>query len=150
EYLHSSTVEKSQWMELAMSGNDIDVQIPWDGSPVPNGLIDARVRIRGVCGAEFNPKRQMVGVVLYVPNLHQIYTLEAAKPESTSGAPTSIGSLQKFGYSSAEGHRVKLLGTVTAVLPAQGFYMKDSSGSILVQTRQDLRLKLGDRVETLG
>jgi signal transduction histidine kinase len=150
EYLHHSTKEKSLWMDVAMSGDDIDVQIPWDGSPVPTGLIDARVRIRGVCGAEFNPKRQMVGVVLYVPSLREILRLEPANSESTSGPPIPIGSLQKFGYQNTEGHRVKLVGTVTAVLPTQGFYMKDDSGSILVVARQDLRLKLDDRVETLG
>ncbi len=151
EYLHRTPTEKSLWMDVAMSGNDIDVQIPWDGSPVPAGLIDARVRIRGVCGAEFNPKRQMVGITLYVPNLHQILTLEAAKPESLSGAPMPIGSLQRFGYQNNEGHRLKLVGIVTAILPAQGFYMQDDSGSILAVTRQDLLLlKPGDRVETLG
>ncbi len=150
EYFHRSPTEKTLWMDVAMSGDDIDVQIPWDGSPVPGGLIDAQVRIRGVCGAEFNPKRQMVGVMLYVPSLREISTLEAATPQSTSGTPTPIGSLQKFGYRNTEGHRVKLVGTVTAVLPAQGFYLQDDSGSILVLTRQDLHLKLGDRVEALG
>ncbi len=150
EYLHRTPKEKVLWMDLAMSGNGIDVEIPWDGSPVPPGLIDARIRVRGICGAEFNPKNQMVGVTLYVPSLREIFTLEAAEPEPLTGPPTSIGTLQRFGYTNSKGHRLKLAGTVTAVLPTQGFYLKDDSGSIYVLTRQGLRLKPGDRVETLG
>lgn len=123
---------------------------PWDGSPVPPGLIDSTVKIRGTCGAEFNPKQQMVSVTLYVSNLNQISTLEAAAPDTLTGPPSPIGNLQRFGYRKPEQHRTKLVGTVTAVLPNQGFYMKDSSGSIYVQTRQSMNLKPGDRVEALG
>ncbi len=150
EYLHRTATEKVLWMNLAMSGNEIDIEIPWNGSPVPPGLIDARIRIRGVCGAEFNPKNQMVGVNLYVPSLREMSTLEAAEPERVTGPPTPIGTLQRFGFKNPRGHRLKLAGIVTAVLPTQGFYMKDESGSIYVQTRQGLRLAPGDRVEALG
>ncbi|MDQ2844700.1 MAG: ATP-binding protein [Acidobacteriota bacterium] len=150
EYLHRTPKERVLWMDLAMSGNDIDVEIPWDGSPVPLGLIDARISIRGICGAEFNPKNQMVGVNLYVPSLREIFTLEAAEPERLTGPPTPIGTLQRFGYKNSKGHRLKLEGVVTAVLPAQGFYLQDNSGSIYVLTRQGLRLKPGDRVGALG
>ena len=150
EYLHRSPTEKVLWMELAMTGDDVDIEIPWDGSPVPPGLIDSTVKIRGTCGAEFNPKQQMVSVTLYVSNLNQISTLEAAAPDTLTGPPSPIGNLQRFGYRKPEQHRTKLVGTVTAVLPNQGFYMKDSSGSIYVQTRQSMNLKPGDRVEALG
>ncbi len=150
EYMHRTPTEKVLWLDLALSGDNIDIEIPWDGSPVPTGLIDARVRINGVCGAEFNPKNQMVGVTLYVPNLSQIFTLEAAAPESFESPATPIGSLQRFGYYNPEGHRLKLEGVVTAVLPAEGFYLKDDTGSIYVRTREDLRLRRGDRVQTLG
>ncbi|MDQ2841843.1 MAG: ATP-binding protein [Acidobacteriota bacterium] len=150
EYLHRTLKEKVLWMDLAISGNDVDVEIPWNGSPVPGGLIDARVKIQGICGAEFNPRDQMVGVNLYVPSLHEVSILEPAEPETLTGPPTPIGTLQRFGYRHPEGHRLKLAGNVTAVLPAQGFYLKDGTGSIYVVTRQDPSLKPGDRVEALG
>ena len=150
EYLHRSPIEKVLWMELAMTGDDIDIEIPWDGSPIPAGLIDSIVKIRGICGAEFNPKQQMVGVTLYVPNLNQISIVEAAPPETLTGPPTPIGSLQRFGYRKPEQHRIKLVGAVTAVLPDHGFYIKDDSGSIYVQTRQSMNLSPGDLVEALG
>jgi len=150
EYLHRTPTEKVLWIDLAMSGNDIDVQIPWDGSPVPQGLIDARVIVHGICGAEFSPKNQMVGVIVYAQSLAQITTIERARPESLIGPPIPIGRLQRFGYHNPEGHRVKLVGIVTAVIPARGFYMKDDSDGIYVVTRQEMGLEPGDRVETLG
>ncbi len=150
EYLHRTPTEKVLWMDLAISGDDVDIQIPWDGSPVPQGLVDARVLVHGICGAEFNPKNQMVGVTVYVQNLAQITTVETARPENLIGPPIPIGRLQRFGYHNPEGHRVKLVGIVTAVLPSRGFYMKDDSDGIYVVTRQELGLEPGDRVETLG
>ena len=150
EYMHRTPTEKELWMDLAISGDNVDVQIPWDGSPVPPGLIDARIRLHGICGAEFNARRQMVGVEIYVSSLKEITILEPAEPESLLGRPTPIGTLQQFGHATPAGHRLKLAGMVTAVVPGKGFYLKDDSGSVYVNSRQAVSLKPGDRVETLG
>ncbi len=150
EWFHHGPHESTLWMDLAMSGGHIDVQTPWNGPGVPPGLVDGRFRLRGICGAEFNPKNQMVGVLLYLPDLAQMTTLEAPKPNPFEGLATPIGSLQRFGYYNRLGHRVKLSGMVTASLPEDGFYMKDNSGAVYVQTRQNLALRPGDQIETLG
>jgi len=149
EYLHRTPVERVLWMELAISGANVDIEIPWNGAPVPAGLIDSRVRIHGICGAEFNPRDQMVGVNLYVPSLAEVFTIEAGQPEVLV-SPTPLGSLQRFGFHPSEGHRIKVQGVVTAVAPLQGFYLQDASGSVSVVTRADMRLKVGDEVEALG
>jgi signal transduction histidine kinase len=150
EYLHRNARERQLWMGVAISGGMIDVQIPWDGSPVPSGLVDARVRLHGAVGAEFNPEDQQVGVSLSVPSLQYIEVLEPPRADPLVGAPTPIGQLQRFGYPHEPGHRVRLAGTVTAVMPGRGFYLQDRSGSVNVVTRQEIKLKPGDRVETLG
>ncbi|HEY7388716.1 MAG TPA: ATP-binding protein [Bryobacteraceae bacterium] len=150
EYLHRTPQEKQLWMDVALPGGTIDVQIPWDGSPVPSGLVDGRVRVRGVCGAEFNAQGQQVRVALYVPNLKWIQVLEPPRADPLIGLPTPIGQLQRFDYHHEIGHRVRLAGTVTAVMPGRGFYLQDSSGSVGVVTRQAIELRPGDRVETLG
>jgi hypothetical protein len=41
----------------------VTLPAPWRG-PVPTNLLDARVRLRGVCGTEFNPRRQLIGLQL--------------------------------------------------------------------------------------
>jgi signal transduction histidine kinase len=150
EYLHRMSDEKVLWMDLAVSGGRIDVAIPWTGASVPTGLVDARIRIRGVCGAEFSSRGQMIGVQLYVPNLTYISLIEAAQPNPFAEVRTPIGQLERYGFHNPAGHRVKLAGIVTASLPGRGFYMHDESGSLYVATRQDITLEPGDRVETLG
>jgi signal transduction histidine kinase len=150
-YLNRIPTERLLWMDLAMPGGHVDVLIPWDGgTSVPPGLVDRKVAVRGVCGAGTNSKNQLVSVVLFVPELGQIRTLEAPDPQSFAGAPLPIGSLQKFGFRNPQGHRVKLAGTVTALLRGRGFYLRDDSDSIYVATRQNLSIEPGDRVEALG
>src|SRR5260370_9174210 len=114
-YLHRSPAERVLDMNVALPGGNIDVRIPWDGSPVPSELVDARLRIRGVCGAAFTATNQMVGVVLFVPILSDISVLETTKFNPFAARVTSIGDLQRFGLGSTSGHRVKLAAVLTSV-----------------------------------
>ncbi|MBV8069201.1 MAG: hypothetical protein JO270_04800 [Acidobacteriaceae bacterium] len=151
EYVHPTAHERTLWMDLVIPGGRIDAQIPWrDGWIVPAHLTGSRVRIRGVCGAEFNARDQMTGVVIYVPSLDQVSVLEAAPPEPFAQPAMPIGLLQRYGDRNPIGRRLKLAGIVTAVLPETGFYMADDSGSILIRSRQNHQFEPGDRVEALG
>jgi signal transduction histidine kinase len=150
EYLHRTSTEQVLWMALAVPGGRIDVSIPWHGGPVPAGLVDARIRVDGACGAEFSAKDQLVGVQLYVPSLENVKVLEPAMPYPFDESRTPIGQLQRYGFHNPAGHRVKLAGVVTAPLPGSGFYMQDDSGSLYVESRQGIDLQPGDRVESLG
>ncbi len=149
-YMHRTPQESLFSLDLALPGGHIDVQIPWNSPNVRNGLVDARIRVVGVCGAEFNLHNQQVGVQLYVASLNQITILEAPEHDPFSQAPYPIGRLQTYGSVNRSGHRVNIAGMVTAVLPGVGFYLQDASGATFVETRQEIRLRPGDRVETLG
>jgi signal transduction histidine kinase len=150
EYLHRTATERVLWMDLAVPGGRVDAEIPWRGAPVPPGLVDARIRLHGVCGAEFSSKDQLIGVQLYVPSLDDVSVMEAPEPYPFNEITTPIGQLQRYGFHNSAGHRVKLAGVVTASLPGHGFYMKDESGSVYVESRQSIALQPGDRIETLG
>ena len=149
-YLHRTAAERVLHMNVALSGGRIDVEIPWDGSAVPSGLVDARVKMRGVCGARFTAKNQMVGVVLYVPSLNEITIIEPPHADPFEAPTTSIGDLQRFGFRGTSGHRVKLAGVVTAVVPGRGIYIEDETGSTFAQMRAETIVKLGERIEALG
>lgn len=150
EYVNFNTWDRVLFMELAMDGGHIDVKIPWDGSPVPPWLLDRRITLRGVAGSELNAKHQMIGVMLYVPSLKEVSVIESPAREAFSSLPVPIATLQRFGFRNPFGHRVRLVGTVTAVDTRRGIYVRDSSGSIYVETRQNVPLHPGDEVETLG
>ena len=149
-HMHRTRYENSIWMTLALTGGQIEVGIPWHGQSVPPELVDARVRIRAVCGSLFNVKNQLIGVHLYTASLRDITILEAANPHPFAAPTTPIDELQRFGFHNSPEHRVKVAGIVTAALPGSGFYLRDDTSALFVAGRQDISLQPGDRVETLG
>lgn len=137
-------------MRVAMAGGTVVVQTPWNSEKVPEYLVDSVVKVRGVCGAVFTPKDQLVGIVISTPSLSQLDVTEQAKQDPFEAATTPIVDLGRFNFHEARGHRKKLRGVVLADVPGKGFYMKDSTGSIYVEAKVDTGLRSGDRVEALG
>lgn len=130
-----------------------DVVVPgYKGTNPPPGLLDSRVRLRGVCGSDLNARSQVNGVTLYVPGLRQIKTLERAPADPFHIKATGIGEVATFDPVRIAGSRIKVAGVVTLNLPGQGLYLQDASGGIRVQTRlgEFSDLRPGDFVEVLG
>src|SRR5439155_6304241 len=61
--------------------------------PLPTELVDANVLLRGLCGAIFNPSRQILGIQLFVPGLAFV---EVQNASATGLAPVPIQSLLRF------------------------------------------------------
>jgi diguanylate cyclase (GGDEF)-like protein len=133
---------------LQLPGSRVAGYIP-EHDGIPPGLIDARIRVRGVCGALFNNDNQIVGVNLFVAGADKIQILEAAGPDPFAQVSWPIGKLQRFNLSGIPRHRLKVRGVVTAQFGSD-FYVADSSGSVYVATKQSSQLKPGDRVEVVG
>jgi PAS domain S-box-containing protein len=125
----------------------VDVVIPAKGQSLPDGLIDSRIRITGVCGAEFSVRSQLVGLALYAQSPQQITILGKPADDLT---PVSINDLERFGFQTHHGRRVKIKGTVTAALDSHRVYVTDGQGSIYLEYREDQQLKPGDQIEVLG
>jgi PAS domain S-box-containing protein len=150
EYQHDKPNERVLRMGLAVPGGRIVVQMPWDGSPVPADLVDARVRVKGVCGAAFTSKQQLVGIVISTPSLHHMETLEPGPKNAWEVAAAPIATLGRYRFNADRGHRTKLAGIVTADVPEGGFYLADATGSLYVEARGVESPRAGDKVETLG
>jgi|SRR5579883_204784 signal transduction histidine kinase len=150
ERRHGSGTNDVLGMRLDLSGNVADIQIPLPAAAsVPSGLVDSEVVVHGICAAVFNNNRQMVAIILDVPNLDQIKIVKPASAAALWGPPAPIGTLQRFGFNSTAGHRVKITGTVT--LPKSGgFYIQDPTGGVYVETHQNIKLVPGDVVEALA
>lgn len=149
EFSDDSKSRRLLALTLALSDGAVAVVVPWNGSPLPLNLADTLVRVRGVCGAAFSTKGQLVGVTLFVPSLGEIEVLD--KPDLDASVSTmSIENLQRFGFQTKAGQRVKIAGTVTATVGDRNLYVADSTGNLYVDCRDRLALKPGDRVEILG
>src|SRR2546421_8304499 len=59
-------------LDVALPDGRVDGRLPMYTKTSLPALVDARVRLRGACGAQFNSRRQLTGVVIHVPNESQI------------------------------------------------------------------------------
>ena len=117
----------------------------------PEGLIDATVALRGVCGGIFNGQRQLIGVVLHAPDASAVtVTQPSPTPDPFTQGPRAIQSLFQFSPGARESHRVRVDGTVTYRQPGGALYVWDGTAGMLVQTTQADKLVVGDEVQVVG
>ena len=83
-------------LTLEVDGGTVNVWIPHVPDPAPANLVDARVRVQGVCGATFNKKNQLIAVRLYVPSLRTCKVIEEGPGDPFAGPVHSISSLLRF------------------------------------------------------
>jgi PAS domain S-box-containing protein len=164
----ASTQEDSQWVEIegvvrtaeahmgfltlsvAVSGGRLKASIPQFHQPVPSRLVDAEVRIRGACGALFNSKNQLVGVLLYVPSLDEVHIKKPAPADPFATAAEPLLGVQHFSPAPTSGHRIHVRGVVTFQQPGSLLYISDGLTGLRVETSQPTVLHAGDRVEVVG
>ena len=164
----ASSMEDSQWVEvegivhlaskqgenlvldLAVEGGRLRALIPEFRQVIPTPLVDAKVRIRGVCGANFNQKNQLVGVVLYVWTLAEVHTQEKAPVDPFAIPSRPIASLLRFTPQGASGHRVRVRGVVTLQQPGRSLFIKDETGGLYVHTQQATPVQAGDQIDAVG
>lgn len=137
-------------LSLSLLDGKVTVQIPWDQSPLPSRLLDAYVRVHGVCGAEFVGTHQLTGVSIYVPSMSEISVMEPPPLDPFAAPGVSIENLQRFGFQGNEGWRVKVVAVVTAVIGPHSLYAADNTGNLYIDARNTSSVKPGDRIEALG
>ncbi len=118
--------------------------------PTLDELVGAQVRVRGVYGSEFNERRQLLGVNLFVTSRNEI-TIE----RKSSGSPISlqrrpISSLMKFSSDFDISSRARIHGNVTARGGRNGFYMQDETAGLWVTGQGLPEVHLGDIVNVVG
>ena len=163
-----STAEDSRWVEIdgivrdgkvaggfllldiAVPGGRLKAQVPGFRGPAPERLVDSEVRIRGACGALYNQKYQLLGILLYVPDLHQVDVLKPAPADPFGADLEPLGEVQRFAPQRTMGHRIRTHGTVILQVPGKSVYISDGKTGLCVDTRQQISLEVGDRLDVVG
>lgn len=141
---------KLLFLRVAMIDGSITVQIPeYDGFESIR-LVDSKIVLEGNCGAVFNLRNQLIGIVLYAPNLTSIRIIDASPSNPWALPAQPLEELQRYTLRGPAGHRVLVRAVVTLSLPGGSFYIADSTGSAYVQGAQLGRMKRGTAVEVLG
>jgi PAS domain S-box-containing protein len=122
----------------------------FSGKPLPLTLVDSRVRIRGSAGVQYNFRRQISGYQLYTPDIRDITVTEPG-PDSPFSLPVRpIQNLLRFSPGDASGHRVRIRGVVLHNKIGEFLYLRDPSGTIYIQTRQEMGILPGTPIDVVG
>jgi PAS domain S-box-containing protein len=162
-----STAEDSQWvetqgvvrrverwqgllrLEVAVPGGRLRALLPGNHDPLPNQFVDAEVRIRGACGADFNRKLQLVGILLYVPGLKQIEVLKPSE-DPFAKAVQPIETLARFSPQRSLGHRIRVQGVATLQESGKKVYVSDGRTGLRIESADPVAFKPGDRLDVAG
>lgn len=137
------SVNPNGTMTLMGVGGPVQVWIGHQSTENLGQFVDSTLRLRGVLSLSLwdNP-------MLLVPSTS--FVDEKEKPENPSGmALRPIASLSAINSGASRVHRVKIKGTV--VYQADRLlFVEDDSGSIRVNTPEDMPAQVGDSVEVIG
>jgi len=113
-------------------------------------LVDATIRVRGVCATQFNQQRQLFALRLMVPRPEDLIIEKPSAADPFAVPARSLGSLLQFSPQGTFGHRVRVVGTVIFQQPGVALFIQDESFALKIQTQQQTPVEIGDRVEVLG
>ena len=113
-------------------------------------LVDARVRVRGVCFNVHNANRQFVRATLRVPGVDELVVLEPPAPDPFALRRQRAGELLQFDPSGFTGHRVHVRGVVTRHQAGNALWIRDGNRGLRVVSSQAGEVVPGDEVDIAG
>jgi len=158
--------EESEWVSMTGFVRAVEAEDPWVRIVLstPDGEFDAMlapsprwarlpgsvVRVRGVCSAVANNKRQLTGIRLWA-SMGRFVEVEEPPPPDPFALPTRpLASLSQFNALPSANHRVRVSGTVTYYDPGRVVQIQDGPESAVVLSRDTTPLAPGDRVDVVG
>ncbi len=139
-------------MEVASGYRHFSVQMPgFLDKPIPMDLVDARVRIQGVCGALFNQQAQLTGVILYVQDLGFIEVLKRGPADPFDRPVQRVDHLLRFMPGGDVEHRTRVQGVVTLRRGSGDLFIQDHNGGIFIEADQFAdHVNPGDLIDAVG
>ncbi len=144
------SVDRNSWKEptlalvIASGGEQFEARVPLPANgSVPENWVDSSVQVEGVCGSIFNDRRQLLGILFYVPRL-QFLHMEAPGPA------LPIPALMRFSPQQGAGHRVRVRGVVSYQQPGHTLFVQDGNEGLRVLSAERKPLDPGDIVDVIG
>ncbi len=113
---------------------------------LPDRLVGATVRFEGVCGTQFNERRQLLGVNLNVPSERYLRVLKKSMGQLPA---RPIRQVLQFTPNAAD-DRARVEATVTFTRPGGPTFAQDATGGILLRNHERIGLRQGDRISAEG
>lgn len=134
---------------MASEGRQFRARIPGFRRPMPVELSGARVALRGVAGAAFNTKRQLINVRLFVPSPDEIRVLEPVPKDLFALPVRPIADVALFSPHTGDTLRVGLHGVVTLQISGEKLFIRDRTAAIEVETDDGGLVEPGREVDVV-
>jgi PAS domain S-box-containing protein len=136
-------------LDVVGGGGHVNTVVLDSRGLVPDRLVDARVRFRGVCATIFNDKRRLTGIQVDLAAADQLTVIEPAAPAPFSLPVRSLDDLTAFTPQDTTEHRIHVQGTVT-IQRRKGFFIQDGTQALFIPGARQERLSPGERVDVVG
>ncbi len=136
------------FLKMDEGGHSFICQLPGITDPsLARRFVDSRIRVRGVCGTEFNRMGQLLGIRVYAPSLASIQVL--SRPPLPGHLPLRKASdLLRFNLAHPSGRRIRFRGIVNHVAPGKIIYLEDETGGVRAELLPSAKApKVGTTVE---
>ncbi len=136
------------YMELVTSSGDFVAVLP-PGEDV-SGLVGSVVVVRGVCTAETNEERKLIGIKLWTPSADYVQVVEARPKDPFGVTARSIASLGQYDSAQSFNRLLLVSGVVLNYSPGRFIQIENSGETLLVFSQGEEPLVPGDRIEVVG
>jgi signal transduction histidine kinase len=137
-------------IHLDVAGTRIRVLTAPDMLESMSRLVDARLRVRGICTLGVNSSGQVLNAQVRISEPTQIEVTQPP-PAADTQPLTPLSELLRFGSPVVPGHRIRTRGIVSAVRPDEWVQVQDGERGVRVWTHTSPHQPaLGDDVEVLG
>lgn len=137
-------------LELATGGRRLTVNVTHEIVGHPE-LVDARVRVRGVCALDPGERQAAFLPVVDAHSLEDVSVTRPAHPRPFEMPTRTLDRLLQFSPDAEIGHRVHARGTVTLILDrGASFFLQDETRGIQVFPREYADLRVGESLEVVG
>ena len=149
--LRSAIKRQGNWfVSLAATDGRFDAWLPDEpGGSNPIEWIDAKLRLRGNCGAHLDPKNRFESPFLFVPGRRAVEVLEPP-PDPFATSVRTIASLNEFKAGDQGQHRIRIQGVVTWCNASNEFTLQDDTGGARIRLADGPPSKTGDSLDVVA
>ncbi|HEX4262871.1 MAG TPA: histidine kinase [Verrucomicrobiae bacterium] len=117
----------------------------------PQGLVGARVRIRGTAAVSFNaPLRHFLTIVVYAPVVSDFIIEQAATTNPFEAPLTPLSGIAQYRNAPPSTGQIHVKGLVTYRRPGEDLFLQDESGGLQVKSANAGDFSPGEIVEAVG
>jgi signal transduction histidine kinase/CheY-like chemotaxis protein len=135
---------------LGVGGSEFPIRIAGGHGVTREVLLNALLRVRGVCTVDVNDRGRPIGVRLLSQGGSAIDVLDPGVADPYSLPAQPIESLSKFSAQHAFGRMVHIRAVVTLYRRASAVFVQDATGSLYLTTLQETPLVAGDVIDAAG